>query len=70
MCRTHLSWQKNLSLVTEELPLVFCTVCQNAGASTGFCFMFLLLFGHTSSIYCQNPSGVEGASLKKTLQII
>lgn len=69
MC-LHLSWQKNTSLVTEELALVFFTACQKAGASAGFCWVFLLLFGQNSSIYCQNPSGVEGASLKKTLQMV
>lgn len=69
MC-LHLSWQKNPSLVTEELPLVFFTVCQKAAASTDFCCVFLLLFGQNSSIYCHNPSGVEGASLKKTMQTV
>lgn len=71
MC-LHLSWQRNPSLVTEELPLVSFAVCQNteqAGASTGFCCLFLLLFCQNSSIYCQNPSGVEGANLRKMLQV-
>lgn len=70
MC-LHLPWQKSPSSVTEELPLVFFTVCQNAGASTGFCCVFLLLFGQNSSIdVSENPSGVEGATLKKTLGMI